>query len=187
MKLQSGEAIIVECYPEKALLGIWFFSKCIIYTLVGSFATFWSFGFFGGMFAMATKTKDFNPLAMGGVYTLVAAIVILSLSIFYVSALRRSFHYIVTNRRCIFKGGIIRRIERSIPIHKITDVEKSEHIVERILGISRVKVFTPGTASMNFGPFGRQSSEITYEGLLDAEEISEAINDQVRLVSQGNA
>ena len=187
MKLQNEEEIIFQCHPEKAVLGIWFFTKCIIYTLMGSFVTFWLFGFFGGMFAFATETKDFNPLAMGGVYTLVVAIVIFSLSIFYVSALRKTFHYVVTNRRCVFKGGIIRRTERSIPFHKITDVEKSENIVERMLGISRVKVFTPGTASTNIGPFGRQSSEITYEGLSDAEEMSETINNQVRMVNQRNA
>ena len=184
MKLQEGETIILQSNPQRSILGIWFFTKCIVYIFSASFMTFWAFGFFGGMFAMANETKDFNPFVVGGGTTLVVLIIMFPLSLFYVSALQKTFQYVVTNRRCVFKGGIVKRTERSIPFHKITDVERSENIFERALGISKVKVFTPGTASMNFSPFGRQSSEITYEGLSDAEEISESINNQVRLVRQ---
>ena len=187
MNLHEGETIVLEGHPERSILKIWFFTKSIVYLFFASFMTFWAFGFFGGMFSMATENNDFNPVAMGGGFTLVVAIIMLPLSLFYISALQKTFHYIITNRRCVFQGGIIKRTERSIPLHKITDVEKSENIVERMLGVSKVKVFTPGTASMNFSPFGRQSPEITYEGLAYAEEISEAINNQVRLVRQSNA
>ena len=180
MKLQDGEKIILENGPEKAILGIWFFTKCIMYTVFSSFMTFWVFGFFGGIFAVVTETKDFNPMALGGGFTLLVVVIIFPLSFFYISILRKTFHYIITNRRCIFQGGIIKRVERSIPFHKITDVERSENIFERFLGISRVKVFTPGTASMAFNAFGRQASEITYEGLSDAEEMGEIINDNIR-------
>lgn len=186
MKLQDGEEIIIEKYPERAILGIWFFTKCIVYVFIASFMTFWAFGFFGGMFVFVTNTKEFNPISMGGTFTVIVIAILFPLSFFYISALQKTFKYTITNRRCVFKGGIVRRIERSIPYHKITDVEKSENILERLLGISTVKVFTPGTASMNFGPFGGQSSEITYEGVSDSDEISEIINDQVRKVRQSD-
>ncbi len=80
-------------------------------------------------------------------------------------------------------GGIIRYRERSIPYHKITDVELSKNIIERILGLSSIRIFTPGTASrsFNWGFFGGgQSPELNYEGLEESEDPTESINLQVR-------
>ncbi len=116
MDLHDGETIVLEGHPERSILKIWFFTKSIVYLFFASFMTFWAFGFFGGMFSMATENNDFNPVAMGGGFTLVVAIIMLPLSLFYISALQK-----------------------------------------------------------------------TFEGLADAEELSEAINNQVRIVRQSNA
>ena len=180
MILQDGEEMVLEVYPERSILGVWFFTKCLWFVFFGAFMAFWCVGFFGSMFAAASEVENFEPFKHGWYIFPSLAIVILVLSLSYVSALQKTFKYVVTNRRCIFIGGIVKRTERSIPFHKITDVERSQNLFERVLGISKVRIFTPGTASMNLGAFGRQSSEITYEGIANSEELSESINNLVR-------
>jgi uncharacterized membrane protein YdbT with pleckstrin-like domain len=85
----------------------------------------------------------------------------------YYAKLKGTFQYCITNQRCIFEGGIIIRRKRSVPYHKITDVEINQNIIERGLGISSLKVFTPGTGSA--GMPGFEKAEIAFYGLKDAE------------------
>jgi len=180
MKLQEEEDIIHELRPEPNILIIWFFTKCLSTALVGSFLIFWCFGFFGGMFSVVTKSKSLNPIAVGGVVALIMAPILLILSLIYCSYLRRTYAYYVTNQRCVFSGGILRKVVRSIPYHKITDVEMSQNIIERVLGISSLKIFTPGTGSMRVSPFAGQRAEISFVGLSDNETPAITINETLR-------
>jgi len=180
MKLQEGENVIHELRPEPNVLGIWFFTKCLLAAFTGAFLVFWCFGFFGGMFAAATKSNSPWPIVTGGFAALIIAPVLLILGLIYCGYLRRTYIYYVTNQRCVFHGGILRRIERSVPYHKITDVEMSQNIIERILGISSLKIFTPGTASMKAFPFGGERAEITFVGLKDNEPPARTINEILR-------
>lgn len=106
--------------------------------------------------------------------------VILLLALIYCRVLRKTYVYYVTDQRCVFHGGILRRIERSVPYHKVTDVEMSQNIVERILDISTLKVFTPGTSSMQTSLFGGQRAEISFDGLKDNETPASTINEILR-------
>ena len=49
-----------------------------------------------------------------------------------------------------------------------------QNIIERLLGICRLNIFTPGTASMG-GPWGGQRAEIVFVGLKDAQKPEEII------------
>ncbi len=66
-----------------------------------------------------------------------------------------------------------------MPYHKITDVESSQNIIERIIGISSLKIFTPGTASLPTSPFGGERAEIMFVGLVDNETPANTINEIV--------
>ncbi len=98
----------------------------------------------------------------------------------YLAYLRRTYRYVITNRRCIFVGGILKRIERSVPYKKITDIQRSQNIIERMLGIWNVQVFTPGTASMQIGQ-AKARAELNFDGLTNSEEVYEAINKHTQL------
>ncbi len=98
----------------------------------------------------------------------------------YLIYLRRTYRYIITNRRCIFEGGILKRIERTVPYKKITDIQRSQNIVERMLGIWNVQVFTPGTASMQIGQ-AKARAELNFDGLINSEELYEIINKHTQL------
>jgi len=180
MKVQEGETIIHELRPESAILGVWFFTKCLLAAFVGGFLCFWCFGFFGGILGVARRADSSFPIAVGAGIALIVALVVLVLALVYCFFLRKTYVYYITNQRCIFHGGILRRIERSVHYHKITDVEMSQNIFERILGISSLKIFTPGTASMKMSPFGGEKAEITFVGLRDNETPAATINGILR-------
>lgn len=181
MKVQENEDIIHELGPEPNVLVIWFFTKCLPPALVGAFLSFWCFGFFGGIFAVVAESDSAWSFAAAGIMALIIAPILLILALIYCSYLRRTYVYYITNQRCIFHGGILRRTERSVPYHKITDVEMSQNIIERVLGISTLNIFTPGTGSMHRGsPFGGQKAEISFVGLKDNETPAESINQILR-------
>lgn len=56
----------------------------------------------------------------------------------FVDIYRRSHHYFITNLRLVFRGGIIKRRERTLRYDKITDVEGSQGILGRIFGFGTI-------------------------------------------------
>lgn len=177
MRLQQGENIIHELRPEPQVLAIWFFAKCVPTAFLGAFLSFWCFGVFGGIFAITRMSGAPWTIASGGTIALIVGPILLVVGLIYCIYLRGTYIYYVTNQRCIFHGGILRKVQRSVPYHKITDVEMSQNIVERILGISSLKIFTPGTASMRVSPFAGQRAEIFFVGLADNETPATSINE----------
>lgn len=177
MRLQQGENIIHELRPEPQVLGIWFITKCVPTACVGAFLSIWCFGVLGGIFAITRMSRSPWPFESGFIMALIVGPMLLIFGLIYCIYLRRTYVYYVTNQRCIFHGGILRRVQRSVPYHKITDVEMSQNIIERALGISSLKIFTPGTASMRVSPFAAQRAEISFVGLADSEPPAATINE----------
>lgn len=170
IRLIESEKILHEMKPERRVVVLWLFKNSIFKLAMFGllFLPIWfSIGKFGGSRAI---THDAIQMAF----------FVLPLFIFssiYVFKLHATFEYFITDKRCVISGGILRKVERSVPYHKITDVEVSQHIVERILSISSLLIFTPGTASMSGSAFGSgQRAEITFEGLKNAEEPAATIN-----------
>jgi membrane protein YdbS with pleckstrin-like domain len=177
MKLQQGENVIHEFQPEGQILAIWFFTKCLPATFVGSF-----FGILvpGILLSAWMNRSPSRPVGADGSSALIVAAVLvifaLILALTYSVYLRRTYVYYVTNQRCVFRGGILRKVERSVHYHKVTDVEVSQNIIERVLGISTLKIFTPGSSGLPTFPFGGERAEITFVGMRDAETPAATIN-----------
>ena len=183
MKLQDGEDILMEIRPESKLLVIWFFARCFSVGVVGCVLGFvlstviHSFYNFGADMDLLAGKANFDGWSIT-VKLIIAIVVGLMCMIFvfiYCICLKRTYVYTITNRRCIFRGGILRHVQHSVPFHKITDVEMSQNIIERILGISSLGIFTPGTGSMGSNSSGRRP-EIAFVGLKDNETPAEIIN-----------
>ena len=174
MKVQEGEEILHELGPERAVLWIWLFGKALPAGLVGGGLGFGMFGLLGLIFGYGGFSF------IGGIAgAIILGLGFLMLGMIYCEFLRRTYVYYITNQRCVFHGGIIRRIERSVHYHKVTDVEMSQHIIERILGISTLNIFTPGTSS-RAGESSLQKAEISFVGLKDNESPAETINGNLR-------
>ena len=104
-------------------------------------------------------------------------IVILILYLIYSAFLWKTYDYSITENGISFKGGIIERKELTAPYHKITDVEVSQNIIERMLGISKIGFQTAGTG-------GRAKAEITFEGLIDVNKPKEIVGQFVEKISK---
>ncbi len=173
MKLMEDEDVLLEMRPGRQLLVIWFL-KAFLGTIVGAGFLIVIFYPIVGVLEIGSDTKG-KLLAFGLPAGITIVLFIMGTAFVYCIYLRRTYCYTITNRRCIFRGGILRRLQHSVPYHKITDVEMSQNIVERMLDISSLGIYTPGTGSMSSGGSGRRP-EIAFVGLKDNETPAEIIN-----------
>lgn len=179
IKLQEGEQILFKGRPEKRIFMMWIFTKVIPHCIYVSFISFWLFTVLWIFFVVIPSGQKRIPFPVHLLYTIIFVAPIWSIIfLFYYKALKETFRYYITNQRCIFEGGIIVRRRRNVPYHKITDVEINQNIIERILGIYSLKVFTPGTGSV--GMSGFEKAEIVFYGLNDAETPARIIQDILR-------
>ena len=184
MKVQNGEDVLLEVQPESRLLVIWFFGRCFSVGVVAFAAGFALSTILSMVYEVVAETELFAvesnfdgwSVLVNAIIAIAAALCSRAIVLIYCVYLRRTYVYTITNRRCIFRGGILRRVEHSVPFHKVTDVEMSQNIIERILGISSLGIFTPGTGSMGSSCKGRRP-EIAFIGLKDNETPAEIIND----------
>ena len=181
LALSQNEQVLWEGRPSPAVFGIWLFTKVIPATFAASFITFWVFGFFGGMWA-ATKRADevFNPFALALPTLFVLAPLCFAGALAYCWRLRITFRYVVTNQRVVFNGGVLVRKRRSVHYHKVTDMEVSQNLLEQLLDIRTLKIFTAGTSSFAGWPWGGERAEITYPGLREVQVPEQIINNTLR-------
>ncbi len=206
MRLDNGETLELDIKPNEKLLVVWFFTKTLTYSIATMFFVFMGLFFINTINLTsedkvenkteivqkeksteiaedASKKEIDHPFSIMVDYWpwALALVVLVSILIqIYLIYLRKTYRYIITNRRCIFVGGILKRIERTVPYKKITDIQRSQNILERILGIWNVQVFTPGTASMQIGQ-AKAKAELNFDGLLNSEDVYEAINKHAQL------
>lgn len=211
MRLDEGEKLEIDVTPDEKILVTWFFTKTITYSFATMFFIFMSLFFIntmnitseieqiskiekakGDLSAKEIKEKKAeaaekisHPFAIIIDYWMWALALVMLASIIiqiYLYYLKKTYRYIITDRRCILIGGILKRIERSVPYKKVTDIQRSQNILERMLGIWNVQIYTPGTASMQVG-HARTKAEINFDGLVNSEELYEAINRNTQLAA----
>ncbi len=204
MKLDDGEVLKLDINPNEKILVIWFFTKMITYSVAAMFFIFMAFFFINtwtlteeieaanrektdeSALVRDEKVKEIkHPFIIIIDHWQWALAVVFLISIatqLYFVFLKKTYRYIITDRRCIFIGGILKRVERSVPHKKITDIQRSQNILERMLGIWNVQIYTPGTASMQLGN-AKAKAELNFDGLSNSEELYELINKHAQLNS----
>lgn len=206
MKLDRDEKLIYKLAPDKKILVPWFFTKTIGALFTSLFFVS-SILFVLNTIDVLNRDKPSNvadvelaksnnmeqknstekelehPFQLMLKYwewaLFISLIITLCAQLYYIY-LRKSYTYIITNKRCIFVGGILKRTERSVSYKKVTDVQRSQNILERILGIWNVQIFTPGTGSVAIGLGQQAKAEINFDGLTNSEESMEAINKYIQ-------
>lgn len=181
MQLLPEERVIHEMRPDSRLVVAWLTAYCIP-------AIFASVMFGLPCLVLPVFAIFFNDDTSSTMVPLVVAIalecglvlIVLISIIFYSVQLRKTYVYYVTDRRCVFCGGILRHRTRSVPYDKITDVEISRNIIERMLGLCSIRIFTPGTSSIGYRGAGGQQAEISFVGLVECDAAATEIT---RLVS----
>jgi len=170
IKLQEGEQILFAGKPEKRVMAVWFFTKVIPACVAASFVfgyLYLIFWIFSGAISCGKRVSFPAHIIRLALY-----LVPVWLGIFYLYylKLRETFDYYVTNQRCVFSGGIVVKRTRNVPFYKITDVEVNQNILEQLLQIYSLKIFTAGTGSV--GRPGLEQAEVIFFGLKDADNPS---------------
>jgi len=158
---QEGEKKLFEGYPQPAILVFWFFKALFMALFFSMFLTQFV------IFFIAPFSFDVWLFTY-----LVLFIILLVVAFLYQIALRRSYHYYITNERVILEGGILLKKIKSVPYHKITDVSIYQNIIERMLGLSTLNVHTAGT--------GMQMPEIRFFGLDEPEKTQAIIVNELK-------
>ncbi|MDD5019609.1 MAG: PH domain-containing protein [Candidatus Omnitrophica bacterium] len=177
LMLQQGEQILWEGKPEKKIYVMWLLTRVLFMSVLISGIIAYLAVVACVIYAAAhhMKAPAFYPVPSILIFVVP---VVLACALFYYRHLLETFHYTVTNQRCVFQGGIFVRRRRNVPFHKITDVEINQNIIEHMLGICSLKIFTPGTGSA--GVPGFEKAEIVFCGLLDAEKPASVIQDTLK-------
>lgn len=152
--LDQNEKILWQGTPSTRVLVTWLFSKTLAFILIAV-----SFAFFLLPFLMLAKKEHFLTFLLGIITLVIIGIV---LAFLYTVFLRKTYEYYITSNRIVFKGGILMKTLRSVPFHKVTDIETSQHVLEQMLAISKLNIFTAGTGSIR--------AEIIFSGLKNPAE-----------------
>ena len=102
MRLQNGETLTMEMHPERAVLKIWLFTKCIPAAFIGGFIVFWAITFFGGILspgadiAPSDTAYIHQALPVGILLAGLAVIVIFIAALIYISFLQKTYVYTLT-------------------------------------------------------------------------------------------
>lgn len=183
MKFSENEKILHDIKPEQKLIAIWFFTKCLTHGLATAFIPMMVWWFYA-TFANLSKVIIFEEYSFFIKMGLLLLGIGISISYLYNRALINTISYYVTDRKCVWSGGILRKVEHSVSYHKITDIERSQNLIEQILKLSTASLFTPGTSSMGAGLGARAKTmpELMFEGLAPevSSQVSETINENVR-------
>lgn len=201
MILGTDEKIIYELAPNKKILVPWFLTKTLTYSLATLMVVTLLLFFVNTADLLSDfhETKEtatiiesdstvekpeidhpFTILVDYWYWALLFTFFISVIIQIYFVYLRETYRYVITNNRCVFIGGILRRVERSVSYKKVTDVQRTQNILERALGIWNVQVFTPGTGSVALGQ-GQAKAEINFDGLVESEEAMAEINKYVHI------
>ena len=124
-------------------LGTWLGVTVLAGIIASLIAIRWRILFFYvGILLLGTiilwQTGWVNDVGIVKTFVLVYSIAISALFSLSVFAYVKSHRYIITNLRIIFKGGIIKKRERTLRYDKITDVDGEQGILGQIFGFGTI-------------------------------------------------
>jgi len=121
------------------------------------------FIFFAGV---PSLTAMFGP--RGGVLALVGVVSLAAAIVGYTVASYRRYEYELTEDTFDIRSGVFSRREREIPLRRAQNVDVSQSLVQRILGIATVGIETAGG--------GQTEANLQYIGEDDAEALRAAVS-----------
>ncbi|MDQ7778375.1 MAG: PH domain-containing protein [Planctomycetota bacterium] len=147
----------MERKPSPALLTIWrlilwiVFAVCVLPLM--------------GILLIATLASErIEPIVIGVFLTVVFAGIAGFIHI-YTGLFHKSIVYALDEKRISLRYGVWWRVQKAIPIEKVTDVRTIQGPLERMYGIGQVQIYTPSTGAMC--PEGLMRGLTDYEGVRD--------------------
>ncbi|MFB6152410.1 MAG: PH domain-containing protein [Haloarculaceae archaeon] len=113
----------------------------------------------------------FGPL--GGVLALLGIVALAGLVVGYYVAYHRRFEYELTRDTFDIRSGVFSRREREIPLRRIQNVDISQNVVQRALGLAQVNLKTAGG--------GQTEAQLQYVGEDEADRVQSEVSRLRRL------
>ncbi len=107
---------------------------------------------------------------------------VLGIGPWYVSRYYRRLRCVLRERSLYFRKGFIIRSESTVPLDRITDITVKEGPILRLLGLSRIRVETPGTTGQSVGAGG-----ITLTGIINSPKFRDRVFAQRDLIILGKS
>ena len=142
------------------------------------------YGVFGTLYLLINaKAREYSGL--GGPIALALGLVLVGAPyVIYVASLRKSYQYAITADGVEITGGVIAKRTRNIPFSKITEVKISQNILEKLVGIYELHVYT--TDSQPY-PFIKPRPEISFFALKDPDTPKNLILHNIKQAGNGNS
>ena len=119
----------------------------------------WIFGFFYLLFNIeARESAGWGGLIIVGI---ILALFAVSL-IIYNTFLKKFYLYTITNNSVRISGGVFKKVDKEILFSKITDINISQNIFEKLLGIYDLHIQTAGSRSL-----AKEKPEMSFLALED--------------------
>ena len=161
--LQKGEKIIKEIKPMPALKTFYYFK----WIPICAFLSIWFAAFFGIFIGAFIGRSTTNLLIL-------FPIIILVLPFFLASNEYSKRYYWITNKRIIFKRGILGYSITSTPLERISDVTITRTFLENIFGIPGLHIETLAGQYTPRGIFGG-GAESSLQAIPEPEKTQELI------------
>ena len=183
MKFRENEIVLYDLRPDPRLLFIWFF--CKVFLLAAAFY-FVNFILIVAIFKFDAVHLDLSKEELwSSIHESLKIVVVISslytfLGFLYIYLLRKTYHFYITNERCIFIGGILWYRKRSVPYHKITYAERRQSLFERIFGLSSILVYKIFVRHYQSSQNRGRVTGLIFEGLTESDKVIEVINKYAR-------
>ena len=163
--LQTGEKVIQEIKPTPSLRTFYFFK----WFPICLFLSIWLLAFFGFLKSAITKTFSFDFST-----AIFAVLIILVLPFFLASNEYSHRYYWITNKRIIFKRGILGYSITSTPLERISDIAITRTLFEKIFKIQGLQIESLAGQHTPQGIFGG-GAESSLQAIPEPEKTQELI------------
>lgn len=125
--LNDHETMVLDLHPHW-----WYYGSSLLWTVVGIFAGF----------TLLTRTSGTVRTILG---YLVLGFIVVNGARLVVSLVKwRTTYFVVTSQRLIYREGVIARDGVEIPLDRVNNVNFSQNILERLLGVGDLLVESGG-------------------------------------------
>jgi len=156
-----ADSVLYESRPSIKVVFAWFIQSIFILII-----------FFFFLWISILSTSILSGGIFGVDFLWLAASLSMALLI-YLFIQWKTYQYKVASDGIYFSGGVLIHRQKFIPFYKVTDLEVSQNILERLLGISSLGFQTAGAGARN-------KPEITFAGLVDAQGPMEITHKQLK-------
>lgn len=161
--LNENEKVLWEASPTPNVYWVWLVTRCLPMFVFTAFAGAWLAGASLGISAVVYDSQV--PVRRLAEWPLWSGPLGYAAMAVYTIFLRQTFKYCVTNQRCVFTGGLLSHKKHFVSYDKITDVEVSQNVIEKLAGTYSLRIFTAAS------PGASNASEMMrFEGLSNADE-----------------